>query len=1334
MQGGERSLGERVFAGPGEMRERCRQLDWSKTPLGPIAGWRPFLVSAVTQVLAQPFPSALYWGAQQVLIYNDGLCALLGNHHPASLGRPARELAADAWGLREPVHSRVRAGESLVFEDEPHVLQRAGEQLNAWFTVGFCPLSDGAGNVVAVLATALETTARVRSVAALRESKDRETYLPMLSDALHTIPDAPGIASRAERMLQDRLVADRVFYTELEQRGATWVDAASEGSADERLDFGSARAFALCPTLAATVPYGIGLVESDVVRSTRLNAAERAALRARRIGALVVLPLMRSGKLRATTLVINEHARRWSEHELVLIGETAERIWAAVERARANVALRRSEARQSFMVQLGDALRALTDPRQIESDAVALIAARLGVDSAYYVELDGQRQQVAVWQAASAHVPLRPLGSFGLAPWAGLVAALRTGEPFVIDDVNGTTRIPAVLSEMLTSAGARATLTIPILQRGQLLAALCVAQRQARRWSGDEILLLAEATERSWAAIDRARTEQARRNSEQKYQTLFDSIDEGVAMLELVLDGAGICQGYDVLEHNLALGRLLGGLAAPEGLPGLATCRLEQVMRTGESARFEQAVPELGRWLELKISRVGAQGSRFLVVVYTDISEHKHSEQVLRDSEARQRFLLGLSDLLRPLGSPAEIEALVARTLGEHLAADRTYYVTCPEGTALIHRDYARPPLSSVAGSYPLADFPWMVQTASTGRTLVLGDVPGEGAVSASEQQQLEALGLGAVIVTPILRAALLVGALVVASLTPRRWTSAEVSLVEEVGTRTWAALEHRRIEAAYRASEARFRAFVEYVREYAIFLVDTQGRITEWTAGAERVTGYAAADVLGRHLSLLCSAEDVAHAEPEAALREAELLGRAERETWRVRKDGRRYWVNEVATAVRDDVGKLVGFTIISRDQSEPRRSREQREGLLAAATAAHEEAERANLAKDEVLGTLGHELRTPLAAILLWGAALRSGAVADADTGRAVDAILQSAKTQSRLVDDLLDLSRLSAGKLLLSPAPVAVDAIAHAACDMVEPMARGKQVGLALFLGDDLGRGVFDAARLQQVLWNLLTNAIKFTPQGGRVTLRVSRSESMLEIEVADTGQGIAPEFLPHVFERFRQADMGQTREHGGLGIGLALCRHLVELQRGTIEAHSDGLGRGSVFRVRLPWQDLGAALEAPEDEAPPSRPARLRGVRVLLVEDDRNTREVMAWTLNNAGACVVAVETGAEALGQLHAGHAERAGDDFDVIISDLGLPEMSGHDLIERAARLRQARGQAPLPACAVSAHVRDTDRQRAIDAGYDLYLAKPITPEQLLEAVEDLRDVAAEPGRMARIS
>jgi CheY-like chemotaxis protein len=343
--------------------------------------------------------------------------------------------------------------------------------------------------------------------------------------------------------------------------------------------------------------------------------------------------------------------------------------------------------------------------------------------------------------------------------------------------------------------------------------------------------------------------------------------------------------------------------------------------------------------------------------------------------------------------------------------------------------------------------------------------------------------------------------------------------------------------------------------------------------------------------------------------------------------------------------------------------------------------------------------------------------------DLNRAIEAIVQSAESQSRLIEDLLDLSRLTSGKFSLVPSTVVVDSVARAAVDVVRPSALAKGIKLELDAPEDLGSAVLDAARLKQILWNLLSNATKFTPERGNINLRMRKVDGFLEVKVTDTGMGIAPEFMPHVFERFRQADMGETRLHSGLGIGLALTRHLVELQGGTIEAHSKGLGRGAMFRVRLPWIDPSGEGDT-VTRNPASTPS-LEGMTILLAEDDHNTREAMQWTLVNAGARVVAVASGPEALAALdHVDPVSWAAAPFDAIVCDLGLPGMSGYELLDRVKQRFRARGERLPPACAVSAHAREVDRSRAIEAGFDLYLTKPVMPERLVEAVQDLRDVA----------
>jgi signal transduction histidine kinase/ActR/RegA family two-component response regulator len=379
------------------------------------------------------------------------------------------------------------------------------------------------------------------------------------------------------------------------------------------------------------------------------------------------------------------------------------------------------------------------------------------------------------------------------------------------------------------------------------------------------------------------------------------------------------------------------------------------------------------------------------------------------------------------------------------------------------------------------------------------------------------------------------------------------------------------------------------------------------------------------------------------------------------------------------------------------------------------------ADTAKDAFLATLSHELRTPLAAILLWVDTLRSGSVPFEEIGRAVDAIAHSTESQSRLIDDLLDLSRLVSGRLVLNPSSVALAHLVGAAVDIIRPIAKSKGVELEIDIRDAHGSIVLDSARIKQVLWNLLSNATKFTPAGGNVKLSMKRSENALEVEVSDTGKGISPEFAPHLFERFRQAETDLTNRRG-LGIGLALSKQLIELHGGTIGAYSEGAGRGSVFRFRLPWIEPAPSSHPIDgDELHASAGPSLAGVTVLLVEDDSHTRTAMQWTLERAGAKVMSADGAEEALARLETLSSQELRS--LVVVSDLGLTGVSGYEFIERLASRCEMRGWSIFPSCAVSAHARDVDRRRAFDSGFNLYITKPVTPERLVEAVEELRDL-----------
>lgn len=362
------------------------------------------------------------------------------------------------------------------------------------------------------------------------------------------------------------------------------------------------------------------------------------------------------------------------------------------------------------------------------------------------------------------------------------------------------------------------------------------------------------------------------------------------------------------------------------------------------------------------------------------------------------------------------------------------------------------------------------------------------------------------------------------------------------------------------RETEERFRLIVESVRDYAIFMLDSDGTIASWNAGAERIKGYRAEEILGRHFSIFYLPDAVAEGKPARELQLAREHGRVEDEGWRVRKDGTHFWANVVITALFDEGGALRGFAKVTRDLTERR---------------AHEEAERraalyqeASRLKDDFLAMVSHELRTPINVIMGQVARLKGGHLDAGQQARAWDSLIRNVQAQARIIDDLLDVSRIVTGKLVLHRQPVSIQALLHSTVEEMRAVAERQQLDLEIRLPDEPVSVVADEGRLRQVFGNLLANAIKFTPPGGLIILEGERDGGSVLIRVRDTGAGIDPDFLPHIFDRFSQADPSVRREHGGLGLGLAIARELVVRHGGALTAASPGPGRGATFTVRLP----------------------------------------------------------------------------------------------------------------------------------------------------------------------
>jgi PAS domain S-box-containing protein len=532
-------------------------------------------------------------------------------------------------------------------------------------------------------------------------------------------------------------------------------------------------------------------------------------------------------------------------------------------------------------------------------------------------------------------------------------------------------------------------------------------------------------------------------------------------------------------------------------------------------------------------------------------------------------------------------------------------------------------------------------------------------------------------------------------------------------------------VRVALRARDRQHRVRLLYERGIAVkntiaeglYTLDAQGRVVYANPAAQRLLGWSAAELAGRNMH-----DTIHYKHPDgrafpasecaglSVLRDETVL--RDYEDVFIRKDGRFFPVVYSAAPLMEN-GIAVGVVVSFRDDSERREREAERAHLLESERAARSQAEHANRLKDEFLATLSHELRTPLNAILGW-AQLLERAPSDPETvSRGIEVIGQSARMQSQLISDLLDMSRIISGKMRLDVKRVSLVAVLDAAIDSVRPAADANAIRIEKFTAPEADYVNGDPARLQQVLWNILSNAVKFSPRGGRIQIRLAISGSHVQIRVDDQGKGISRDFLPYIFERFRQADASATRQYGGLGLGLAIVKQLVELHGGSVEASSPGEGKGTSFVVRLPaapQQSQAASNESPGylDLVSEMSPSELAGIRVLILDDDAGARELTARILESSSANVIAAANADDAL---HALQHEA----IDVIVSDISMPGQDGYTFIRRA---REAGFH--QPAAALTAFARSDDRVHALRAGYQAHLTKPIGAPELIASVAAL--------------
>ncbi len=796
---------------------------------------------------------------------------------------------------------------------------------------------------------------------------------------------------------------------------------------------------------------------------------------------------------------------------------------------------------------------------------------------------------------------------------------------------------------------------------------------------------------------------------EARSRLLIEHMAEALAVCELVRDETGRPVDCRLEEVNPAFERLVGvaradalGRLRSEVLDPADDAWLEhypRVVESGQPDRFEHDSASTGRWFDVRVFPMA--GDRF-IVLFNDITAQKQSDERLRRAADRHGFLLRLADALRSLADPEEVQATASRLLAQHLGVDRVALVEthADQGDGHPETDHGVPCVPGVPG------------------------VPG----------------------TPA-----------------RAWTNEEIELIREVADRTWSAVARARAEAALRASEEEHRtlfAAMDQGVHICELLRDEAGRAVDFrflsvNPAHERQTGIPAGRLVGRTLFELTPGIGEAWLDAAASAVETGQTVKAQDYSAPL---GR--WFDVAFVPRGGDRFAAFFENTTARKTLEVDLAR-----LLDQEHRARMEAESATRLRDEFLAIVSHELRTPLAAILLWSRLLASGRIPGRER-EAMAIIERNAEAQRLLIEDLLDASRMIAGQVTLEALPRDLVPLVAEAVEAMRPAAVEREVGLELTVGADApapgadpgGPGdpaetpagppiaAVDDQRLAQVLRNLIDNALRYSERGGTVRIRVAREGDRALVEVRDTGRGIEPALLPHVFDRFRRGDDSGESHEGGLGLGLSIAHELVQLHGGTIEAASGGRGAGATFTVRLPVVEATTAADEPRRTGSPggrpghrrvidgpgaatARAPRLRGQRILVVEDDPDTLAALRVVLESEGAAVTVAATGADALARLAGAEAR-----FEAMVSDLALPGEDGLALVGRvrAAEATGAEGavgaRTRLRTVALSAIATEEQRQRALRAGFDAWLARPVDETELLAALRPTN----RPGRGSR--
>ncbi|WP_143467699.1 GAF domain-containing protein [Leptolyngbya ohadii] len=1164
-------------------------------------------------------------------------------------------------------------------------------------------LSDGSYGVVCYFYDLSEIK---RAEEIVRRNGDRDAFLVTLNDALRPLNDSLQIQATASRILGEHLGANRVTYFEV--RDADYVVEQDYVNGVKSLRGGySIESFGA--ELLDAFRKGRTVVASDVAADSYLSPAQQSAYTAVQNAAHIGVPLVKQGEFVAGLAIHSAHSRNWTPEEIALAEEVAERTWAAVERARAEAALRESEAKYRGLFESLDEGYFLADVLFDEDDRpIDIFYLEANPAATRMVGQDFTGRQLkeiapnyeAYWYEIFGRVVQTGLGE-RLEQYAEPDQKWYDFYVFKVGDRNSR-RVSVVFKDITERKRRDANLTL-LAEVSEAFSQLSTAQEIIQTVGAKlgsylnlatcHVVEIDEAADRS-SVFDCWRVPEA-----PELAGIYRISDFLTPEIHRTLRAGETVAVSDTLNSS----RVKADAYAPTGIRGFVTVPFHRFGKW--KYLLSITTLQVRHWRDDELELIQELSNRLFPRL-----ERAYAEASLRKSEEKYRSLFESMDeayaVVEVMADDngkwndflfLEVNPAFVKQTGMEYPVGR-------KATELLGTP--NPRWAEVYGQVAETGEPIRFEEgeATLGRIfdLYVFRLGGEGCRRVAvlfnditERKQVEATIAADLRDTQLLR-----------DLSAKLATEESIQALYQEIMAAAIVLTH--------ADAGTVQILDEATQE--LVLLETQG-ISQKTvehfhrinASSNTPCGIALRSGVRSFVDF-----DVPDSEdPDGSMRfhvEGGLL--SAQSTPLISRSGKPIGMVSTHwhTRHRPSERELRFLDLLARqaaDLIEQRQDAVQRKQLLEREQAAREEAERANRIKDEFLAVLSHELRSPLNPILGWSKLLQNGKLDSAKTAQALATIERNAKLQSELIEDLLDVSRILRGKLSLNVAPVNLANTIRAAMETVRLAAEAKSITVEATLTPDIGLVLGDSTRLQQVIWNLLSNAVKFTPSGGQVNIQLECFDSSAQITVSDTGQGIAPDFLPYVFDYFRQADGATTRKFGGLGLGLAIVRHLVELHGGTVRADSLGEGQGATFTIRLPL--MPSPSQADREERPPQPSLDLNGCKILVVDDEPDTRDLVAFVLEQQGAQVTAVTSAREALLMLPQAKP-------DILLSDIGMPEMDGYMLIRQVRALAPEQG-GQIPAIALTAYAGDTNQQQVIAAGFQKHISKPIEPELLIQTI-----------------